>query len=589
MPEIYCMEITIVLGLLLLAIIAFSTDKISVDVITMLAVILLVVTGILNVKEAFSPFGSDFIIMLASIFIVTSAIDASGILEVLSNKLLKGTTKNNASIILPIVSVTGVLSMFMNNTTVTALLINPAMAIARKSGINYSKILMPVAYASIVGGTCTLIGTSTNVAVNAYLEKNNYPVLGMFDFFALGFILFVTTLLYLWLVAPFLLKARGKNVLRDYSLREYLSEVRVLHGSSITGKTVMDNDLISHGFTILSIVRGGVTIEYSSTSIIEIDDTIIIKGDVNKLMALKDIKGIEIYSDKNKSNTQSNPFKVSEVIIPGRSELAGLTIEDANLWQRFAMKVIAIYRQNKSIISRLNDIKLEVGDMLLVLGEEGSYVNLNTHNDLVLLTRHEPKITNPKKGYLVLAAFVVAIVLGSLGIIPLAIAFVLAAVISVLIKAIKPEDAYNNIEWKLLVLIAGMTAFGTAMSKTGADLFLAEYIVDIFNRFGTLGIMAGFMLLTVLLTQPMSNAAAALVVLPIALQAAEVLNANPIAFAVAVMLSASVSLITPFEPSCILVYGPGRYRFIDFIKVGAPLTILLLILIYFGVQFMWPV
>lgn len=191
------MEITIVLVLLLLAIIAFSTEKISVDVVAMICVITLVLTGIIDAKEAFAPFGSDFLIMLASIFIVTGAIDQSGILEAMSTKLLREGKTGRRRLMLPIMFVTSIFSAFMNNTTVTALMVNPVMAVARRANISFSKVLMPVAFASIVGGTCTLIGTSTNVAVNAYLEKNGYPTLGMFDFVILGVIMVILTIVFL--------------------------------------------------------------------------------------------------------------------------------------------------------------------------------------------------------------------------------------------------------------------------------------------------------------------------------------------------------------------------------------------------------
>jgi di/tricarboxylate transporter len=207
---------------------------------------------------------------------------------------------------------------------------------------------------------------------------------------------------------------------------------------------------------------------------------------------------------------------------------------------------------------------------------------------MVVLSEHEPVVRNQKKGYLTISFFLVAILLASFEIIPTSVAFLVAAILALLTKAIKPEEAYKHIEWRLLVLIAGMTAFGTAMTNSGADKFLAELVVQIFKPIGIKGVFLGFMILTVILTQPMSNAAAALVVLPVALKAAETLNVNPMTFAVGVMLSASVSLITPFEPSCILVYGPGKYKFVDYVKIGGIITVLLMIVIYFGVPILWP-
>ena len=213
---------------------------------------------------------------------------------------------------------------------------------------------------------------------------------------------------------------------------------------------------------------------------------------------------------------------------------------------------------------------------------------LRNATDFTLLGDFKPNLFREKKGYLTIGIFIAAIIVGSLNIVPLSVSFMTAAVLSILIGAITPERAYEIIDWRLLVLIGGMSAFGIAMRKSGASVFLADWIAYLFAPLGLLAILAAFVILVVVLTQPMSNAAAALVVLPIAIETAVQLQANPRSFAIAVMLGASVSLITPLEPSCILVYGPGKYKFKDFIRLGFPLTILLVLLIVFLVPIFWP-
>jgi di/tricarboxylate transporter len=584
------MEIAIVLSLLALAIIAFSTEKISVDIVAMICVITLVVTGILTAKEAFAPFGSDFLIMLASIFVVSSAIDSSGILEALSAQLLRMNKTGRRRLVLPIMTITAFLSAFMNNTTVTALMINPAMAIARKSRLSFSRVLMPVAFASIVGGTCTLIGTSTNIAVNAYLEKNGYPTLGMFDFTVLGVIMVVITLLFFAVIGHRMLPKRGNQELtNNYGIRSYLSEIQVLENSALINQVVHKSDLAKMGFEILGIMRDGRQFSPGPNITFEAGDQVLVKGLVKNLMEVRNTKDISIMADGLDFYSKRNEtLKLREIVLPGRSDLAGSTISEIDFRRKYSMLVVAVNREGKQIINTLRDFKLEVGDMLLVQGTEEAFANLKSHHDMVVLGEHEPVVRNLKKGYLTIALFLIAIILASFEIISTGIAFLSAAVMAMLTKAIKPEDAYKTIEWRLLVLIAGMTAFGTAMTNTGADKFLADLVVKICEPIGNNGIFLGFMILTVILTQPMSNAAAALVVLPVALKAAETVHVNPMTFAVGVMLSASVSLVTPFEPSCILVYGPGKYKFVDFVKLGGIITILLMIVIYFGVPLLWP-
>lgn len=588
------MEIAIVLGLLLIAIIAFSTEKISVDIVTMCCVCVLVFTGILEYKQAFAPFGSDFIIMLASIFIISAAIDKSGVLEVITAKIIKKSGGSQSKLIMPLITITSALSAFMNNTTVTALMINPAIAMAKKSKISNSKILLPVAFASIVGGTCTLIGTSTNVAVNAYLDKNGYPTLGMWDFSILGIIMVVITLVYMYVIGIKMLPDRGTGDLtQNYGVKQYLSEIVITKNSKLINQVVHESDLAKMGINTLAIIRDGRQFAPGVNISFEADDLVLVKGEMKNLIEVKDTKGIEIMADTldfYDGNNNTKGLKMKEMIVPGRSNLAGKTIAEVNFRRRLGMVVVAIYREGESFIDKLNNIKLEVGDMLLVQGKEESFGDLHSHHDIVVLSEYEHTPKNLTKGYLALGFFIVAVIVGSLDFLKIhvSIAFLAAAVLCMLFDAIKPDEAYRNIEWKLLVLIAGMTSFGTAMANTGADKFLANLIVDWCSGLGPNGIMAGFMILTVLLTQPMSNAAAALVVLPVALGAATALHVNPMTYAVAVMLSASVSLITPFEPSCIIVYSPGRYKFIDFVKVGGLLTIILMIVIYFGVPMIWP-
>ncbi len=586
------MDIAIVLTLLVLAIIAFSTEKISVDIVTMTAVLLLVLFGIIDYKQAFAPFGSDFIIMLASIFIVTSAIDSSGVLELWTAKLMKRPKKSQMGLIMPMISITSIFSAFMNNTTVTALMINPAMAIAKKSGINYSKILLPLAFASIVGGTCTLIGTSTNVAVNAYLSKNNMPAFGMWDFTWIGVIMVLVTLIYMAFIGVRILPKRHTGDLtKAYGVREYLSEIKILNNSPLIGQVIHNSEISKMGFSVLAVIRGDRQFSPGENISFREGDIALVKGEMKNLLEVKNTKGIDIVEDTDDFYGQNQKgLKLTEIVIPGRSNLAGSTIAEIDFRRKYGMGVMAINREGKHIIDQLQNIELEVGDMLLVQGTPESFSNMRSHHDLVVLQEHIPVKKDLWKGYFALGFFALAIIISSIQYfhVHVSVAFLASAVLSMIVGAVKPEDAYKNIEWKLLVLIAGMTAFGTAMANSGADKYLAGLIVDWFGSLGPQGIMFGFMILTVLLTQPMSNAAAALVVLPVALQAAETLQVNPITYAVAVMLSASVSLITPFEPSCILVYGPGKYKFRDFVKVGGILTLILIGIIYFCVPMTWP-
>jgi di/tricarboxylate transporter len=284
---------------------------------------------------------------------------------------------------------------------------------------------------------------------------------------------------------------------------------------------------------------------------------------------------------------QSPDIRLAEILITAHSNLIRHTIREIDFQRRYGLTVLAVSRQGERLRSQISDVKLKLGDLLLVQGSQERLNYLRSNQHLAVLEQFSQVLFRKRKGIITISAFVLAIVLGSFNILPLSISFLGAAVISILTGCINTNKAYEAIDWRLLILIGGMTAFGAAMDKSGAAQYLANGIVSLLAPMGTLTVLAGFIFLTVFLTQPMSNAAAALVIVPVALQTANALDANPRTFAIAIMLAASVSLVTPFEPSCILVYGPGKYKFSDFLKVGSFLTLILMLIIIFLVPVFW--
>ncbi len=319
-------------------------------------------------------------------------------------------------------------------------------------------------------------------------------------------------------------------------------------------------------------------------------DELLVTGNVENLIKVKSTEGIEIKADLKlgDQDLQSDDIKIAEALVTPQSELVGRTLREANYQQQQGLTVLAIYRQGRSLREQIGSIKLKVGDLLLVQGHKDRLQSLKRNRELAVLQELGSSVLRPRKGYYVAGFFLAALLLGGFEVVPVSLAFLGAAIATLLCRCVPVERTYEYIDWRLLVLIGGMTAFGTAMVKTGAAELLANGIVSVLEPYGVMAILAGFVVLTILLTQPMSNAAAALVVLPIALHTARVLGANERTFAIGIMLGASVSFITPFEPSCILVYGPGKYRFRDFVRTGAPLTALLTVIVLLLLPVFWP-
>ena len=585
------LSIAFVLLLLVIAIALFSTERISVDIVTFLLLIALVVSGILSPKEAFEGFSNDIIIILGAIFVISGALQETGVLDLLGARILKlaGTSPNR--LLLLLMSSTAGVSAFMNNTTVTAMFLPPTIGVARRAKLSPSRLLMPLAFASILGGTCTLIGTSTNVAVSGYIKKTGMPELSMFEITPMGLIIVAIGIVYLMLIGKHLLPEHQQaSLTADYAMREYMSEIIVLPNSPLVGQDSYDSDLNVLEFQILKIIRGATELLPARGVKLAEGDTIIVEGKADTLMKVKKIEGIEIKPEFKLGDLdlQTGQMRIAEVLLTPQSELHGRTLKEANFRQSSGLTVLAIFRHGQSLRDQVSDTVLRVGDLLLVQGEQMRIEALRGQQGLSLLGEVSEPLYHPRKGLLTIVFFGAAVIIGGLGLVPLSIAFLSAAVLTILLRCISIERAYEFVDWRLLVLIGGMTAFGTAMDKTGAASYLAGLIVNWFEPFGILAILGGFFVLTIVLTQPMSNAAAALVVLPVAISAAQKLGANERTFAIAIMLAASVSFITPFEPSCILVYGPGKYRFIDFVKVGLGLTAVLTIAVLLTLQLFWP-
>lgn len=584
------MQIAIVLGLLVLALILFSWDRIRIDVVTLGLLAVLMATGILTPLEAFAGFGSDFVIMLAAIFVISGAMQQTGVLDLVGSRLLKIAQLRPGALLTLVMFAVGFTSAFMNNTTVTAIYIAPVMAVARRIQISPSRLLLPVAYASILGGCCTLIGTSTNIAVGGYLQRNGIGTISMFDLLPVGASMFFVGWAYMVTVGKRLLPDLPEASMTDeFGLRAYVSEVVITPGSPLIGQTVFHSNLSRMGFRILNMVRGEDRFLPDGGTRIQEDDLLIVEGRINDLLEVREREGISIRGDLLIDRAlQSERFKLAEILVTPESEFLNSTLKEAKFRQRYGLTVLAINRTGYSINEKLGRFILRSGDVLLVQGSVETIQFHKRNKNMQVMTDFMPLLYRRRKGLLTLSLFVAAVIIGSLGWLPLSVSFLLASVAVVASGAINVSKAYEAIDMRLLILLGGMTAFGFAMSKTGTDHWLADQLVGWLLPFGEMAIMAGFVILTVFLTQPLSNAAAALVVLPVAIETAHRLSANPMTFGVAVMLSASVSLITPFEPSCVLVCGPGRYRFTDFFRTGWLLTALLMGVLLLLVPRLWP-
>jgi di/tricarboxylate transporter len=389
------------------------------------------------------------------------------------------------------------------------------------------------------------------------------------------------------------LPRRAEGSLTDsYHVREYLSEVVVTGRSPLAGRTMRELRLSAMGLTVLAIHRGDQTLYPGPGVSLAAGDLLIVKASREALLEVKQTEGMEIVPDLRLGDQDlvGGTVKIAEAIVMPQSLLIGRTLRELNFRHRYGLTVIAVHRRGHAFPTKIGSLSLSVGDVLLLQGDAERFADLGNSLDVWVLeqSEHYAGARRSRQRLLVVGLFAVAVGAAGIGVLPLAIAFLLAALAAILLKLISTEEAYKSIHWRLIILIAGMTSFGAAMKSSGAAAYLANLIVHWGAPLGVPYILLGFAVLTMLLSQPMSNAAAALVVLPVALSTAAALHVQPRTFGIVVTLAASISYITPFEPSCLLVYGPGKYRFRDFLIAGAPLSLLLLGVLMVLAPLLWP-
>jgi len=594
-------EIGLVLTILAIAIVLFASEKIRVDVIALMVLLALLLSGLLTTEEAFSGFASPAVVTVWAIYIVSASLTHTGIADFLGEYVgrLAGTSERR--MVFAIMMVVGGMSAFMNNIGAAAVLLPVVSKLGRKAHIPVSRLLIPLAFGSLLGGVTTLIGTPPNLLVSSALGEAGFEPFGLFDFTPMGLIILVSSVTYMTFWGRHLLPRyeqvthhhdEEKDLTAEYHLSDKLLKVRVLAESPVVGKTIVESQLgEALGATVIGIQRngrlrlGGIL----PNAHFQTGDILLLNNNGASEAAFTQNGLSKLPGQLKDDDLQSSEVGLAEIVISQKAPFIGKTIREVDFRGRFGLTVLAMWRGEQPLTENLADTPLRLGDTLLVLGR---HERLNAlQYDPALLLLHELGTPPPRlhKAPLNLVIFVSMITLVGLGWLHISEAAVLGAVLSILTGCLNMDEAYNAIEWKSVFLIAGMLPMGIAMEKTGTAQFLADEMLRLVGGSGPTAVMVGLFVLTTILTAFMSNAAAAVLAAPIAIESAAGMGISPYAFAMAVAIAASNSFVTPIgHQACILVYGPGGYRFFDFAKVGLPLTLLILVLIVLFLPVIWP-
>ena len=588
-------SIGLVLFLTVLAMVLFTVEIIAADVVALALLLTLTLTGLVPAGQAFAGFGSDTVIVILGLLILTAALQRTGVMDLAGRAILRLTGDSPGRMIVVVVVASATLGAFMSNTASTAFFLPMVIGLARKVRMSPGKLLLPLAFAGIVSSSVTLISTSTNVVVSGILKDYRLPPMGMFELAPVGIPIAIVGVLYLLTVGYRLVPDRFSG--EDSSggplgFRPYLSEIIILADSPLAGKTLeaagVGRDL---DIRILRILRGKNESLWPGADVVIVPgDVLIVEGASEDILKIKDVPGIEIKADVKLSEPGLSPDELGllEALILPRSELIGRTLKGYGFRERFGLQVLGISRHGETMLRKLSEIRFQIGDILLLQGHRDRLHTLEQADAVRVVGTPEEVRPRLKLAPVAITIFVAVIALPTFKLVSLPVAVMLGVVAVFLTRCISSTEAYREVEWKAVILIASMLSLGVAMEQTGAAQYLAAKIVLWTSGGSPLAVLGAFFFLTVLLTQPMSNQAAAIVVLPVAMATAYQLQLNPRTFAMMIAVAASCSYLTPLEPACLMVYGPGRYRFRDFARVGVPLTLLIFAIAIILVPRFWP-
>ena len=604
-------ETTLVLTILGIAIVLFAWEKIAPDVVAILVLLTLALTGLLTTPEAFSGFANPAVITVWAIYIISEGLFKTGVADYLGANILKLAGNSESRLIAVIMLSVGFMSAFMNNIGATAVLLPAIIGISRKMKISPSKLLIPLSFASLMGGNMTLIGTPPNILASGILMEYTHNLsFRFFDFLPMGLLLLGSGTLYMVLIGRHLLPSTSvkDDLARSYQIRDYATELTILPDSPLVGKTIEESKFgEEYDLTIISklnqspitrispqlsstrrLVSRSLPVRSSET--IAANDVFLVKGNLETLLKIKEQQGIKIGPDVALSDRdlQSNQTSIAEILVAPSSKLVGKTLKSAHFRDQFKLTVLALWRAGHPIRKKLADTPIQIGDVLLAQGHRENFHLVDTDPGLLLLEPVVEDRRRTEKAPVALAVMGAMLLVVTMGWVHISVAAVAAAFAMVLLKVLSIDEAYSAIQWRSIFLIAGMLPLGIAMEKTGTAQLLADKIVQGTQHWGPLGVLLGIYVLTLLLTQPLSNAAATVLVAPIAIDAAFQLGVNPQPFVMAVVIAASTAFLTPIgHQANVLIYGVGNYKFIDFTKVGLGLNLLYLLLVALILPLIW--
>ncbi|MBK8174022.1 MAG: SLC13 family permease [Rhodospirillales bacterium] len=589
------LQIVIVLMLITVVFFGMVKELIAPEVLAMAGVATLLVFGILKTTDVLKVFSNNAPFTIGCLFILSAALERTGVIDAMGQAMARVAWRSPWHAVMVLMLGSLVTSAFINNTPIVVIMTPVAIALAHSLKSSASKFLIPLSYATILGGTCSLIGTSTNIIVDGVAEAKGLAPFSLFEISPAGAVYGVVGLLYMGLIGWRLLPERQtlSDALIDLSQRKFLTEVVVPHNSPLVGKTMIEAGLTSkRGYKVIDLIRDKTSFDPEhGEPTLQAGDRIILRMSVAEFMGIRDSGDliIEKGGPHALEPIASRDVRMMEGIVGPRSTFAGQRVADLNLRRLYDIYILAIHRQNENLHAKFDQVRLQFGDTILLEGPQEGLKRLFDRQELINLTEITERPFRRNKAWIAIIAVLAVIVLSAFEALPIAAVSFIAAISVVALGCLDAEEAYKAIHWPILMLIFGMLALGTAMETTGAGALIVTYAVQLIGGLGPVAVLSIVYVLTSILTEFMSNNATAILITPIAIGLAQQLGVDPRPFVVAVMFAASASFSTPIGyQTNTFVYGAGGYKFTDFVRVGLPLNMILWVVASFVLPFFWP-
>ena len=592
-------EIVFVLALIVLAFILFVSEKFSLDVTALFILAILFTGGFLTVEEAISGFSNPAVITIALLLILSQGLQKTRILEYLIvriNKLVSQSKNLGLGVYLLTIAFA---SALMNNTAIVAVFMPVTIRLAHQYHMSPSKLLIPLSYAAIMGGTLTLVGTSTNLIVNAVYIENGGSPLGMFEFAKYGWITLLVGLIYVLWIAPKILPSRTvtSSLTQSYHMAGYLTEMKISEDSPLVGSTCQERNVNqSYDVIVLDIQRDGRLIAYNvGRQTLRAGDILFVKGSLESFLRMKEVEKVTLLTDEKltQSELEQDDNILVECMVTDQSDVIGKTLREANFRKRFGAFILAIRREGLIIRKKIAHVVLHTYDTLLIYGAKRQISELEKSGKFILLGEMQADLVKVRFWWISIVSIVLTVFLAAIGVLPILKGALISAVILMMFRVISPNEAYESIHWQVIVLIAALIPLGIVIQSSGTATYIAnmimQYVDTLSPSIQPYVLFALVYFVTMVMTEVSSNTATAIIMTPIVIAITADMQFDPRPFIFGVCFAASASFSTPVGyQTNLMVYGPGGYRFSDYMKTGIPLALTFWILAILIIPTIWP-